>query len=54
MTKQGESAAYIRMLLRAYEFSATVHQEDMDKMELYVKQCDAFKEPALGKLNFQK
>jgi len=26
----------------------------MDKMELYLKQCDAFEEPALGKLNFQK
>ncbi|CAN5336530.1 Fic family protein [soil metagenome] len=54
LTKQGESGAYIRMLLRAYEFSATVHHEDMDKMELYLKQCDAFEEPALGKLNYQK
>jgi Fic family protein len=54
LTKQGESAAYIRMLLRAYEFGATIHEEDMDKMELYLKQCDAFEEPALGKLNFQK
>jgi hypothetical protein len=54
LTKQGESGAYIRMLLRAYKFSATVHHEDMDKMELYLKQCDAFEEPALGKLNYQK
>lgn len=54
LTKQGESGAYIRMLLRAYEFSATVHQEDMAQMELYLKQCDAFEEPSLGKLNYQK
>jgi len=54
LTKQGESAAYIRMLLRAFEFSASIHDEDMDKMELYLKQCDAFKEPALGKLKYNK
>lgn len=54
LTKQGETGAYIRMLLRAYEFSATVHQEDMDKMELYLKQCDAFEEPSAGKLNYHK
>jgi hypothetical protein len=52
LTKQGEPGAYIRMLLRAYEFSATIHQEDMDTMELYLKQCDAFEEPAVGKLNY--
>lgn len=54
LTKQGESSTYIKMLLRAYEFSATVHLEDMNKMELYLKQCDAFEEPALIKLYYKK
>lgn len=52
LTKQGAADAYIRMLLRAYGFSATIHQEDMDRMEIYLKQCEAFEEPASGKLRF--
>jgi len=31
LTKKGEPSAYIRMLSRAYEFSATVHDESMDQ-----------------------
>jgi hypothetical protein len=42
------------MLLRAYEFSATIHDDDMDKMQAYLRGCDAFGEPATGKLKFLK
>ncbi len=52
LTKKDEPEAYIRMLLRAYEFSATVHDESMDRMELYLRKCGAFEEPASGKLKF--
>ncbi|MCO5945680.1 Fic family protein [Mucilaginibacter flavidus] len=54
LTKQAEPASYIRMLLRAYEFSATVYSDDMNTMEAYLKKCDAFEEPTLGRLNYQK
>ena len=48
LTRQGDPAAYIRMLLRAYEFSATVYGNDMNEMEAYLKRCDAFEEPTSG------
>jgi prophage maintenance system killer protein len=49
-TKDRTSDAYIRMLLRAYEFSANVFNEDLDAMEIYLSKCEAFKEPKEGKL----
>lgn len=52
LTKQGDPAPYIRMLLRAYEFSATVYGENMAEMEAYLKRCDAFEEPTSGRLKF--
>jgi hypothetical protein len=39
-----------RMLLRAYEFSSTLHGESVDEMEKDLIRCDAFKEPKEGKL----
>lgn len=52
LTKQGNPAVYIKMLLRAYEFSSTIHDDDMDKMQDYLRGCDAFEESATGKLKF--
>ncbi|MEO6632986.1 MAG: Fic family protein, partial [Mucilaginibacter sp.] len=54
LTKQAEPAPYIRMLLRAHEFSATVYGEEMNVMEAYLKKCDAFEEPAFGRLNYRE
>ncbi|MES2112648.1 MAG: Fic family protein [Bacteroidota bacterium] len=54
LTNQGDPGPYIRMLLRAYEFSSTIYGEEMNDMEAYLKRCDAFEEPALGRLNFNK
>jgi hypothetical protein len=42
LTKQRESDAYIRMLLRAWEFSSYVYDENLDHMEYYLKGCNAF------------
>jgi hypothetical protein len=41
------------MMLRAYEFSATLKQETLDEMEQYLVSCDAFKKPNEGKLKFE-
>jgi hypothetical protein len=37
------------MLGRAYDFSYTLKQENIDEMEHYLAQCDAFKEPKEGR-----
>lgn len=53
LTRQQIADPFIRMMLRAYEFSATLKQESMDEMEQYLISCDAFKEPKEGKLKFE-
>lgn len=50
LTRQRVADAYVRMLLRAYEFSSTLHGESIDEMEKHLTECDAFKEPKEGKL----
>jgi hypothetical protein len=45
---------YVRMLLRAYEFSSTLRGESIDEMEKFLIECDAFKEPKEGKLKIVK
>lgn len=50
LTRQRVADAYVRMLLRAYEFSSTLVGESIDKMEKHLIKCDAFKEPKEGKL----
>ena len=52
LTRQQIADPYIRMMTRAYEFSATLNQETIDEMERYLEMCDAFKEPKEGKLRF--
>ena len=53
LTRQSDPEPLIRMLLRAYDFSLTVRGEDMDRMQLYLENCNAFLEPSEGKLDFQ-
>jgi Fic family protein len=50
LTNQGDVATFIRMMERAREFSKNIYDEDMDQMESYLSQCDAFKEHNEGKL----
>lgn len=42
LTKQRDANAYIRMLLRVWEFSSNVYNDDLDQMEEYLKSCNAF------------
>lgn len=42
LTKQRDADAYVRMLLRAWEFSSRVHKENLDAMEEYLTNCNAF------------
>ncbi|MFA6261460.1 MAG: Fic family protein [Bacteroidia bacterium] len=50
LTRHEDANSYIRMLQRAIAFSETVFGEDMDEMQEYLKQCNAFLEPMEGKL----
>ena len=50
LTRQRDPDAYIRMMLRVWEFSSTVHGEDRDEMERYLQSCHAFLEPKQGRL----
>jgi hypothetical protein len=50
LTRQRVADAYVRMLLRAYEFSSTLVGENIDEMEKHLIECDAFKEPKEGML----
>jgi hypothetical protein len=52
LTRQNDPDPYIRMMLKGYEFSSTIHGEDNFEMEKYLISCDAFKEPKYGKLHF--
>ena len=42
LTRQRDADAYIRMLLRAWEFSSHIHNEGIDSMEAYLTDCNAF------------
>jgi len=50
LTKQRDADTYIRMLLRAWEFSRHVHNENFDDMERHLTECNAFLSPAEGYL----
>jgi Fic/DOC family len=50
LTRQRIADPYVRMLLRPYEFSSTLHGENIDEMEKHLIECDAFMEPKEGKL----
>jgi hypothetical protein len=50
LTRQRVADAYVRMLLRAYEFSSTLMGDRIEEMEKHLINCDAFKEPKEGKL----
>jgi len=49
-TKTRDGNAYIRMLLRAWEFSSNIYDNDLDTMEKYLINCNAFISHKEGKL----
>lgn len=50
LTRQRDPRAYVRMLGRTHEFSATIFSEDMDEMQGLLKESNAFLEHTEGKL----
>ena len=50
LTRQHEPEPYIIMLQRAQEFSRTIYSDDMDEMQQYLKQSNAFVEHTDGLL----
>lgn len=54
LTRQQETAPYIRMLHRAFEFSSFVYSDNMDEMQHHLEDCDAFLEHTEGKLKIIK
>jgi hypothetical protein len=50
LTKQRDGDAYIRMLLRAWEFSASIYHESLDAMEKLLIDSNAFLLPKEGYL----
>ena len=44
LTRQEDPKAYIKMLLRAHEFSSTIVGDNMDAMEKHLEESNAFKE----------
>jgi fido (protein-threonine AMPylation protein) len=54
LTRQEEPDAYVRMMLRAYEFSSTIYGENRDDMEALLTQAGAFLEPKEGKLKLKR
>lgn len=52
LTHQKDPRAYVRMLLRVQEFSATILADDMDSIETYLENCNAFKEHDMAMLKF--
>lgn len=50
LTRQEDPKTYIRMMERAYEFSANVYDEDRNDMRSYLESCNAFWDDTEGKV----
>ena len=50
LTRQEDPKAYVKMLLRAHEFSSTIVGDNMDVMEKHLEESNAFKEYNKAKL----
>ena len=50
LTRQGASNSYIRVMEKAHEFSGNIFGDDIDEMEEYLRQCNAFSEPTEARL----
>ena len=50
ITRKGDTGPYIRMLKKAHEFSENIFGDDMNEMQAYLNQCNAFSEHTEAKL----
>jgi Fic family protein len=53
LTRQRDPEPYIRMMIRAFEFSETIYGESIDEMQRHLESCDAFLEHTEGKLKIK-
>ena len=44
LTRQGDCDSYIKMLQRAHEFSENIFGDNLNEMQEYLNQCNAFSE----------
>lgn len=54
LTRHRVADAYVKVLLRAYEFSSNLYGESIDEMEKHLTECDTFMEPKKRKLRILK
>ncbi|MCK4747108.1 MAG: Fic family protein, partial [Bacteroidales bacterium] len=52
LTRQSQSEPYIRLMLRAFDFSETVEGDQMEEMRQHLESCNAFLESTEGTLRF--
>ncbi|MCI1648736.1 MAG: Fic family protein, partial [Bacteroides sp.] len=52
LSRQHKPDAYIRAMLKVWQFSATLYGEDADAMELALRQANAFADPEENVLNW--
>lgn len=50
LTRQQDPSAYVKMMIRAQEFSSTITGDDMDAMEKILEASNAFREHDQAKL----
>jgi Fic family protein len=50
LTRQGDCDPYIKMLQRAHEFSENIFGDNLNEMQDYLKQCNAFSEHTEARL----
>lgn len=50
LTNQSDAATYIKMMEKAREFSKNIYNENMNEMERYLDECEAFADHREGKL----
>jgi Fic family protein len=50
LTRKGDCVAYIRMMQRAHEFSENIFGDNLNEMQEYLKQCNAFSENTEARL----
>ncbi len=54
LTRQQEPSAYVKMMLRAHEFSSTIAGDEMDAMQKQLEASNAFKEHDKARLKIHK
>lgn len=54
LSRQSVPDAYIKTMVTLHHFSSTLYGRDFQKLLNYLTQCNAFEDPNMGKLRFEK